>query len=816
MKLSFPTISIGGSKVYISFVVVKLSMNFLFSHPSTFFAPIINIPYLYKLKSSLFFYEINGIMMKLINILTFLLISFICQSQINLEKLGQTPGGSGYHVNYDSASKKLFVGCGGTVRMYDATVEDSLVLIGYRPFFSVINETYVDGDILFVAANHDGFWALDHTQPELPILGHYPTPGDSAAFDIDIYNDTLYFANRRKAIELTFSTTTGFHKIREFGTANVYCVERRNNLIAVGNRIFLAGKVDVFDVDNVNAPLGSYQHNLIAHLEDLQFADLNDSIIYLCGGNSGLATKGEFWAFQYTGTSLDSIGRYTIDGFIPGIASANIMNMDSRNDTLYLATMAGLYNLETDVPVLDATGLPNNPLEVIGHIRPGLWHFDVSLADGTDYLAISSEWIGFVWRDLNNPIPWDTSEVYFTGGWGNYSRLRGDTLWVAMEGYGLCAYKLNDLLYTSGLNFDQELCHIFTQFVASFGFIDDTLVWLSNHEIYNLKPWLEGGQPELVGQAPGSGICTQVAETALGKRIVSSTYNVLWSLDIDGALQLYDPYNYPNYTMIHSKEIEGSPKVFTVEHDSVWVGAQINSVWSLAVYKIEADTFRLVAHTPAPGKVYSVSKDGNQIAVGCKLGGAAWYRFNGTGFIQEGSLPPFAQNIIDIKIKNNYLYVADRFDGLFVYDISQPGNPVLTAQSPGSGGWDGAYGTTGIDVGPDGKIYLTDFHVGTMIIEAVDSMLITGIPRPAYQEKSEGISVYPNPAGDYIIFDAGKDYFDDVQITVFDMTGKKIFSDEAMNGRRFKLMLKGLKQGVYIYKVYFNNQFKMASRFVKS
>ena len=626
--------------------------------------------------------------------------------------------------------------------MYDATNEDSLVLIGYRAFHSLVNETYVDGNILYVAANHDGFWALDITQPEMPVLGHYPTGGESAAYDIDFYNDTLYFANGHRAIELTFSLETGFNKIREFGFGKVMCMERRNNLIAVGSRVFLAGEVAVYSMSDVTSPLASWSNNLVAHLEDLQFADLNDSIIYLCGGFSNLAITGEFWALQFTGSSLDSIARYTLNGFIPGIASCNIMNMDSRNDTLYLATLAGLFNLETTVPVLDATGLPNNSLLEIGHIRPGLWHFDVSLADGTDYLAISSEWIGFVWRNLNNPIPWDTTEVYMTGGWGNSSQLRGDTLWVAMEGYGLAAYELDDLYYSSGFIQNQELLNIFTQFVSSFQFIDDTLIWLSNHEIYNLKPWFDDGKPALAGQATGGGICIGLAETALGKRIVSSTYNTLWGLDIDGAINLYDPYAEPDYPLLSTKKVGGAPYVFTVENDSVWVGAQIDSVWSVALYKIEADSFRLVAHAPAPAKVYSVSKDRNRIAVGCKLGGTAWYNFNGTDLMQEGSILPFVHNVIDVRIKNNYLYIADQKEGLFIYDVSVPEAPVMVAMSSGSGGWENSFGSRGIDVGSDGKIYLTDFHVGTMIIEAIDSTLI-GFRTNNYSEMIGDVIVFP-------------------------------------------------------------------------
>jgi hypothetical protein len=139
--------------------------------------------------------------MKLTTTTFLLFFIFTVSGQTTLNKIGQTPGGSGFHVNYDSSSQRLFVGCGGSVRMYDASDPDTLIMIGHRPFFSLINETYVDGNTLFVAANHDGFWALDISEPEMPILGHYPTGGDSAAFDIDMYNDTLYFANTRKAID---------------------------------------------------------------------------------------------------------------------------------------------------------------------------------------------------------------------------------------------------------------------------------------------------------------------------------------------------------------------------------------------------------------------------------------------------------------------------------------------------------------------------------------------------------------------------------------------------------------------------------------
>jgi hypothetical protein len=755
-------------------------------------------------------------MVKIHALLFLLFPALTVQCQVTLEKIGQTPGGSGFHVNYDSSSRRLFVGCGGSVRMYDASQVDTLVLIGHHAFHSLVNETCVDGDILYVAANHDGFFALDITRPDMPVLGHYPVEDGRAAFDISMYHDTLYFADRGSVTELTFSSASGFDRVREFGTGTVMCVERRGNLIAVGSRKFLAGEVAVYDAADVSAPLASWSDPLVAHLEDLQFADRSDSIIYLCGGFSNLATRGEFRALRFTGSSLDSLARYTINGFLPGIASADIINMDSRNDTLYLATMAGLHNLETDVPVLDATGLPDDSLRVIGHIRPGLWHFDVSLADGTGYLAISSEWIGFVWRRIDNPIPWDTTEVYMTGGWGNLSRLRGDTLWVAMEGYGLAAYLLDDLYYASGYRQNQELLNIFTQFVSGFAFADDTLVWLSNHEIYNLKPWREGGSPVLHGKAPGSGIGLGLAETSNGKRIVSSTYNPVAGIDNGGALRLYDPYDAPAYPLLHSVVVDGAPHVFTVEGDSVWVGARIESEWSVALYVIEADTFRLAAHAPAPGKVYSVSKDGGRIAAGCRLAGTAWYGWNGNAIVQEGNLPALSLNAVDVKVKNNYLYVAEQKKGLLVYDISDPANPVPAAESSGSGGWDNSFGSRGIDVGPDGSIYLTDFHVGTMIIEAIDTTLVSVQPVAAAQ-RCDPVSIHPNPVHDRVTFSRADAVFHGASILIFDLLGRKVMEQHGVSSRhRVTLPVSPLPAGIYAFIITERNSLTASGVFVKA
>ncbi|MBU0764343.1 MAG: hypothetical protein KJ607_05870 [Bacteroidetes bacterium] len=107
---------------------------------------------------------------------------------------------------------------------------------------------------------------------------------------------------------------------------------------------------------------------------------------YVCGGPADLLfTASWFFALQYTGDSLYAVDSFVVDGGIIGFAQMNVMNMDSRNDTVYLVTTAA-YDLQsfplTYMPILDASGLPNDTISKIGYVIPGLWHFDAALMDG--------------------------------------------------------------------------------------------------------------------------------------------------------------------------------------------------------------------------------------------------------------------------------------------------------------------------------------------------------------------------------------------------------------------------------------------------
>ncbi len=101
--------------------------------------------------------------MKNVLLLMSVTFAYLCSAQItNVERIGQTPGGAGFNVNWDSTGQQLIVGCGTSVWVYDCYDTSNYHIIAKRPLLGMINETDLFGEVLFVAATHDGIWALDY------------------------------------------------------------------------------------------------------------------------------------------------------------------------------------------------------------------------------------------------------------------------------------------------------------------------------------------------------------------------------------------------------------------------------------------------------------------------------------------------------------------------------------------------------------------------------------------------------------------------------------------------------------------------------
>ncbi len=737
--------------------------------------------------------------MKIKTLLAFAIIANTCNlsAQVKeLSRIGQTPGGASSYVGYDSAGQRLFSGCGTSIWVYDVSDTNNYHVIAKRPLMGLVNETDLYGDILFVAATHDGLWALDVNSDTLTPLAHYKVYGDSAAYDMWRTNDTIYMADMKSVKVLKYDTVNGFTKIDQFGNVNANAVARRGNYIAVGCRGFAKGTVDIYHVNDLETPVASWKNNKIWNLQDLQFADLNDNIIYICGGTQNLLfTKSYFFAIKFTGDSLYALDSFSVNGVI-GLAQANIINMDSRNDTLFLATTAGLNNkLETIVPILDASGLPEDTLKEIGYVRPGLWHFDVALMNGTPYLAMSSEWYGVLISDVSELEPLDTLGFLETGGWTDRSFIRNDTLWVCHRGFGLSAYILDSLYYNAGYLNDGEILHIFTQFVSDFDFLNDTLIILNTAEIFNLSPWLAGGHPEKAGELDIGFIGSMnYMETNTGPRVIAGFSHII---PMPTALLLCDPYDTLNTEPImDSIQIKSNVFGVDVSGDTVYTGRTISNQQYLALYKIIDDEFVLIDTIASPGEISSISVEKNKIAVTCGFSGMAWYTLNNTTLVLEGTLFDWGFSPVGVFLKNDYAYIADKFFGLKVYDISTT-EAELRAECTGTGGWYNMFGCTSVDVGSDGIIYLSDFQAGVIIIEPFDIN--------TYREEqllhSTGktyLTIYPNPAYTDINIKLVSVTNDRLKDVVIYNNGKRILELENINSEVARILLGDRPAGLYL------------------
>ncbi len=739
--------------------------------------------------------------LKIIYTLFIAFFSLCSQAQVSqLEALGQTPGGAGFHVNYDSSGQRLFVGCGSSIWVCDVSDTSNYHVIAKRPLLGIVNETDLYADILFAAATHDGLYALDANAASLDIIHHYPVYGDSAAYDIWRSNDTIYLSDGKRVKMLRYDELNGFTLLRQFGNPNAFCAAQRGSYVAVGCRGIPKGSISVYHVNDLENPVATWKSEMIWRHEDIRFADLRDDIIYVCGGPANLLfSKSYFVALQFTGDSLFMVDSISYPGVI-GLAQANIINMDSRNDTLFLATTAALNNqLETIVPVLDASGLPDDSLEDIAHIRPGLWHFDVALMHGTPYLATSSEWFGVLFSDVSELQPTDTLGFLETGGWTDKGKLSGDTLWACHRGYGLAAYLTDSLYYTSGYMTDSKILHIFTQFVSDFDFLNDSLIILNTAEIYNLAPWHEGSKPEFVTKLNLGFINTvNFMETDMGPRIVGGFSHIL---PMPTALVLADPYDSLNPNpVIDSVQIKNNVLGVAVSGDTVYSGYKLGNQNYLAVFKVTNDEFVLIDTITSHGEIRSISVAGDRIMVSCGTLWLAWYGFKNGKLAEKGSYFDWNLNAPDVYLKNEYVYVAEKFYGLRIYEFKDTSQIELVAECRGTGGWNNLFGSAAVDVGKDGLIYLSDFHAGVIIIEPIDISIAA--EQDKFQESTETLIVYPNPAKDFFHINLPSGNNERIkELHMINPNGKIMLIKRNVDSSDAMINITGLQSGLYMLKV---------------
>ncbi|MBT3418174.1 MAG: choice-of-anchor B family protein, partial [Flavobacteriales bacterium] len=142
-------------------------------------------------------------------------------------------------------------------------------------------------------------------------------------------------------------------------------------------------------------------------------------------------------------------------------------------------------------------------------------------------------------------------------------------------------------------------------------------------------------------------------------------------------------------------------------------------------------------------------------------------------------------------IKGDSLYLAYYHDGLRVFDISDPSNPIQVCNydtySPLSyntykGAW-GVYPNL-----PSGNIIVSDMQTGLYILDC-------SIPVNSVENINQNLNIYPNPAKDY--FNVNKKAN---RIEIYDISGRKITQQIVANN--YKFYRENIANGLYIYRLF--------------
>ncbi len=137
----------------------------------------------------------------------------------------------------------------------------------------------------------------------------------------------------------------------------------------------------------------------------------------------------------------------------------------------------------------------------------------------------------------------------------------------------------------------------------------------------------------------------------------------------------------------------------------------------------------------------------------------------------------------------DYLYVSYYYDGLQVYDISNPASPVRvaefdTSQLPDDDSFMGAWGV--YPFLPSGNILVSDMQEGLFVFEAIDGgacdqrrqMCRTPVSTSSIEVRNDIFTVQPNPAHDFITLTTQDIIDETVEVSLLDITGRQIANRE--------------------------------------
>ncbi|MCX6234261.1 MAG: T9SS type A sorting domain-containing protein [Bacteroidetes bacterium] len=399
--------------------------------------------------------------MKQLLIIVCVFLVFYSSAQDSLRFISGTTGAACQAVKYHNGY--LYAGTGSTLRVYDATTPVPFEMTFEYRYKSVIMDILVNDDFLYVAANYDGMTKWDLNEPSAPskVYDILCDDGGLPMLDVSISGDTI-FLTRFKKMSAYIDYGESFSKLGDFGfvsgTARLYGADIKNGICAYSVADVLSTQNGVYLYRTSDFSFLSRFVQSYCWPENVIWGKNND-VLHVMGGTN--TVNGYFYSLDISNiSSPQMIFSDTILGMPFGFATANPLNAENINDTIYVATTAGLKPggpLDTTyIHVYDATDPAN--IRFINYLPAGLWHFD--LAVHYPYYYVASEWYGIKTVDYSNFFhPIDNGNT-LTGGWNTGSDKYGNYLVVANEGYGYKLYDLADIKnpVLKGFNLDLGFC----------------------------------------------------------------------------------------------------------------------------------------------------------------------------------------------------------------------------------------------------------------------------------------------------------------------------------------------------------------------
>ena len=159
--------------------------------------------------------------------------------------------------------------------------------------------------------------------------------------------------------------------------------------------------------------------------------------------------------------------------------------------------------------------------------------------------------------------------------------------------------------------------------------------------------------------------------------------------------------------------------------------------------------------------------------------------------------------LLDIFYKDNYVYVSHYHDGLYIWDISDPSNPVVagsfdTYLPEDHSSYRGAWGV--YPLLPSGNILVSDMQAGLFVLSPLQNQ------NSNLNEIENNILIFPNPFVDEINIRT-TNLKSECWMEIVNVNGKIIFKQKISNGN-YKIPTK-LKSGIYFAHLKFEDEIEI-------